>query len=111
MISEVQDTLFADTIRERFEKWKATPAGGRVMAQMYRIASGYFKRFQRRGVRTSQRLIEELTRDAIRCRELRGAHENGFSLNSHFTAQIVRHMIEEHPEWRAMFELRKVKAE
>lgn len=109
MIAELQPTLFGDTIRERFLRWKATRSGGRCMAQMYRIASGYFKRFQRRGIGVSQRLIEELTRDAIRCRELRGQAENGFSLNSHFTAQIVRHMIEEHPEWRPMFELRKVK--
>lgn len=53
-------------------------------------------------------MIEELTRDEIRRNELRGITWQGYTLNSHFTAHIVRHMLAEHPEWRPMFELREL---
>ena len=109
-MNALQSDLFEPTIAQQFEAWKQTPGAGHVLAAFYRKAAGFFSRFKCSGVGCSQRLIEELTRDEIRRNELRGITWQGYSLNSHFTAHIVRHMLREHPEWHPMFELRALNA-
>jgi hypothetical protein len=106
---ELQQGLFPahKPIAQRFAEWKMTPGAGKVMQHFYRWAARYHRRFLQNKIGVSQRLIEELARDEIRTRQLRSAPENGYALNSHFTAQIARHMVAEHPEWRDMFILRK----
>lgn len=117
MITEFQDELFgeAETIAQRFAKWKATPGGAQVMCRAYRITAGYYERFKVSGRGVSQRLIWETLRDRIdgirrelRVRKITLVRERGFYLNDHFTAHLVRHMIAEHPEWEPMFELREI---
>lgn len=81
-----------------------------MMAAFYRKAANFFRRFTTSKIGVSQRLIEELTRDEIRRNELKGVTWEGYALNSHFTAHIVRHMLAEHPEWKPMFELRELNA-
>ncbi len=81
-----------------------------MLAAFYRKAANFYRRFTTSRVGVSQRLIEELTRDEIRRNELRGVTWEGYALNSHFTAHIVRHMLNEHPEWKPMFELRALNA-
>ena len=102
------DTLQATAIGQAFGEWKQLEGAGHVIAQFYRKAAGFYHRYKRRGVGVSQRLIEELVRDDIRRNEARGVIWEGYTLNSHFTAHIVRHMLAEHPEWRSMFELREI---
>jgi hypothetical protein len=114
-MAAAQTELFEPTIVQRFEAWKATPGGGQIMARLYRITAAYYGRFKRTRRGVSQRLLWETLRDRIDGirRELkrRGIHlhcERGFMLNDHFTAHAVRHMVKEHPEWQAMFELREL---
>ncbi|MEN6533344.1 MAG: hypothetical protein ABFD89_06755 [Bryobacteraceae bacterium] len=104
--------LFAPdkTIDQRFADWKTLPGAGKVLQMFYREAAFYFRRFQERGVGCSVALIEEKVRDSIRLESLRAVPERGFALNCHFCSRIVRRMIEEHPEWRAMFELRETRS-
>ena len=102
-----QPNLFeTDAISIRFEKWKATPGAGKVLEMFYREAAFYFLRYRERGVGCSVALIEEKVRDEIRLCNITAAPERGFALNCHFCSRIVRRMIEEHPEWKVMFELR-----
>ena len=110
MNSSAQTDLFAPNITQQFAAWKQLPGAGKVISLFYRKAAGFYHRWQARRVGVSQRLIEELTRDEIRRNEARGVHWEGYTLNSHFTAHIVRHMIAEHPEWAQMFELRELGA-
>ena len=109
-MNALQTDLFDLTIAQQFQLWKATPGAGYVIAAFYRKAANFFRRFKSSGIGVSQRLIEELTRDEIRRNELRGVTWEGYALNSHFTAHIVRHMLAEHPEWQPMFELRALGA-
>ena len=102
------DTAGATRIGQEFQEWKQLEGAGHVIALFYRKAAGFYQRWKARGVGVSQRLIEELTRDEIRRNERRGVSWDGYTLNSHFTAHIVRHMLAEHPEWRPMFELREI---
>jgi len=110
-----QDELFEPSIAQRFAAWKETPGGGHVLCRLYRITAGYYGRFQRTGRKVSQRLLWELLRDRIdgirrelTRRGLKMERERGFLLNDHFTAHAVRHMIEHHPSWRDLFELREL---
>lgn len=103
-----QRDLFAPNIQQQFEAWKQLPGAGKVISLFYVKAAGFYHRFLVRGVGVSQRLLEELTRDEIRRNEARGVTWEGYTLNSHFTAHIVRHMLQEHPEWQPMFELREL---
>ncbi len=105
-----QTDFFEPTIAQQFATWKASPGAGHVLAAFYRKAANFYRRFTTSRVGVSQRLIEELTRDEIRRNELRGVTWEGYALNSHFTAHIVRHMLNEHPEWKPMFELRALNA-
>lgn len=114
-MSAIQTDLFAPTIAQRFEAWKATPGGGQILARMYRITAGYYGRFQRTGRGVSQRLLWETLRDRIdgirrelKKRGIKLECERGFLLNDHFTAYAVRHMLAEHPEWAVLFELREI---
>ena len=109
-MTATQTDLFAPTIAQQFEAWKQQPGAGHVIAAFYRKTANFFRRFNATRVGVSQRLIEELTRDEIRRNALRGITWQGYTLNSHFTAHIVRHMINEHPEWKPMFELRELGA-
>lgn len=112
-----QDELFQPTIAQRFAVWKDTAGGGQILRRMYEITSGYYADFQRYGTKVSQRLIWERIRHRLNLIEARLARsgrklekERGFCLNDHFTAHAVRHMLENHPEWRPMFELRELGA-
>lgn len=111
-MSTTTPTLFDDVqtthIAQEFMAWKQLEGAGKVMWLFYRKAARFFRRFQRTGVGVSQRLIEELVRDDIRRRAARGVQWEGYTLNSHFTAHIVRHMAQRRPEWSAMFELREI---
>jgi len=117
-MDSLQFDLFEKSIADRFADWKATQHGGQLLCRLYRITAEYYGRFKatqgRR--RVSQRLLWELLRD--RLDGIRGElkrrgividQEKGFVLNDHFTAHAVRHMIAEHPEWAAMFELRQLR--
>ena len=110
-----QLSIFGDTIPQRFAAWKATPGGAQILRRMYEITAGYHADFKRYGTKVSQRLIWERIRHRLNLIEARLAKsgrklekERGFCLNDHFTAHAVRHMVENHPEWRAMFELREL---
>lgn len=116
-MATIQTELFEPTIAQRFEAWKGTPGGGQVLARLYRITAPYYGRFKRTGRGVSQRLLWETLRDRIEGirkelarRNIKLAAERGFMINDHFTAHAVRHMIANHPEWRAMFELRELGA-
>jgi hypothetical protein len=107
-----QQALFSQdkSIDQRFEEWKALPGAGAVLAMFYREGAFYYRRFRETGAHCSVALIEERVRDSIRVESLRAVPERGFALNCHFCSRIVRRMIAEHPDWRPMFELRKVRA-
>jgi len=105
---ELFDTAGATAIGQEFHAWKRMEGAGKVISLFYVKAAGFYRRYQSRRVGVSQRLIEELVRDDIRRNESKGVTWEGYTLNSHFTAHIVRHMLEEHPEWRPMFELREI---
>lgn len=94
------------SIEARFEVWKVKPGAGKVMAMFYQWGAFYFKRWQERKVTVGIRLIEEQVRDMMRQGRADGVKENGYSLNSHFSRCIERHMVAEHPEWKVMFEER-----
>jgi len=111
----VQTELFEPTIAQRFEAWKGTPGGGQILCRLYRITAPYYGRYLRTGHGVSQRLLWETLRDRIegirkelRRRGIKIEPEHGFLLNDHFTAYAVRHMVKEHPEWSALFELREL---
>lgn len=113
--SAIQSDLFAPSIAQRFEAWKATPGGGQILRRMYEIAAGYYADFSRYGTKVSQRLVWEQIRHRINLIEARlrksGKRlekERGYCLNDHFTAHAVRHLVANHPEWAAMFELREI---
>lgn len=116
-MATIQTELFEPTIAQRFEAWKATPGGGQVLCRLYRITASYHGRFLRTKRGVSQRLLWEILRDRIdgirkelKRRGIKLDCEHGFLLNDHFTAYAVRHMLENHPEWRGMFELRELGA-
>jgi hypothetical protein len=101
---------------QEFETWAHTPGGRHVMADLYRRAYGYWKRYERTGRRVSIRLIWELERDHImevrRRMKRRGvtlAPWKGYMLNDHFHSRASRHMIEHKPEWAGLFEQRPLK--
>ena len=102
------DTAAATKTAQEFLAWKQLEGAGKVISLFYKKAAGFYRRYRTLGVGVSQRLIEELTRDEIRRHEARGVSWSGYTLNSHFTAHIVRHMLAEHPEWQPMFELREI---
>jgi hypothetical protein len=111
----IQNDLFAPSIPQRFEAWKATPGGGQVLRRAYRIASFYGRRYIRTGRRVSIRLIWERLRDRIdgirselARRGIKLPKENGFLLNDHFAAHVARHIMEHRTEWKGMLETREL---
>lgn len=108
--TDLFDTASATRTAQEFAEWKQLDGAGKVISLFYKKAAGFYRRYQALGVGVSQRLLEELTRDEIRRHEAKGVNWEGYTLNSHFTAHIVRHMLEEHPEWKPMFELREIGA-
>ena len=104
--------LFSKTNRAKFEAWKQTPGGARVMQIAYGITAQYARRFQRTGRRASIKLIWEQMRDNIAHIKRRGVpleKSEGFALNNSFTAYIARHIMEHRQEWRGLFETREIK--
>jgi len=110
-MNATQPTLFADSIEERFERWKQLPGARLVMMMYYRLALFYYRRFEERGVGVSIRLIEEKVRDEIRLGRLRGVKEQGYALNSHFSRCIERHMTSRRPKLKKIFHERGPEAE
>lgn len=90
-----------------FLAWKDKPGAGLVMQAYYKYAAWDWRRFCLEGVPSSARFIEERVRDDIRVGKHKGVELDGYTLNSHLTKPILMHMLAEHPEWAAMFEVRK----
>ena len=113
---ENQLDLFSKTNRAKFEAWKQTPGGARVMQIAYGITAQYARRFQRTGRMASIKLIWEQMRDNIahikarmQARGISLDKQDGFALNNNFHAYIARHIMEHKAEWNGLFETRGIK--
>lgn len=102
-----QDDLFSPSIPQRYAQWRELPGARKVLQKAHAIGAVFFARFQRKGIGVSQRYIEEMLRDWIRCGLLRGEAADGFAYNSHFTRPMVLELIDRHPDWKPMFQLRE----
>ena len=101
-------------IADDFAIWKLEPGSRHVLRDMHAMAAGYAKRFHRTGQRVSVRLLWERERDKIKAVRLRLRSRgtdiekwNGYRLNNDFHALIARHILNRHPEWDGLFELRE----
>ena len=107
-----------DRIAEGFEEWRQTKSGKHILADLYRIAGGCFREWERHKVRCSSKYLFEVERRRIRIVRKRlkaqGADLekwNGYALNNDHSSLVARHMIEHRPAWEGMFELRTRKGE
>ncbi len=110
----VQGELFAPSVAQRFEAWKATPGGRHMLSLAYRVTAGFVPRFLRTGQQVSMDYVWHILRyrlDGIRGhlkrKGVKLAKEGGYKLNNDFTAYVARHVMEHRPEWRGIFELRQ----
>lgn len=119
MISEpeaIQSGLFAEdkTTEQKFDEWKATPGGAKIMELAYKYAAQYHARRERTGQITSIKLIWELLRDGLPALVADARRDgavirpvDGYSLNNIFTSLLARHIMDRRPEWQGLFELRE----
>lgn len=104
-----QRDLFDPLLSEKFETWKATEGGGKVMRIIYATAASYARRFERTGRRVSVKLIWEQVRDNV-CylrKRMKLEKVDGFALNNNFHALVARHIVAHRPQWDGLFELRE----
>lgn len=111
----IQSDLFKPSLAQQFEEWKATPAGGFVLQQAYRLAAGQAARFDRSGHRGSVALIWEVLRDRVgfmqamaKKRKVKLTQWRGFTLNNNLRPYVARHILERRPEWKGLFDVREV---
>ena len=102
------DTTGATAIGQAFQAWKVTPGAAQILRWAYKLTARRYRMWQRTRLTFGVGLLEEMLRDRIRAGLLGGADWEGFALNSHFTAHIVRHMIAEHAEWSVLFGIREI---
>lgn len=112
-MSPIQQSLFGDTLQQKFDAWKATPGGKHVLNILYRKAAGYAARYQRTKRRVSIRLLWEQTRDHVsfwapQVKARLDTTVDGYRLNDHLHAYAARHILAHKPEWHGMFHLREV---
>lgn len=102
-----------DKWAQKFDEWRQTPGGKRVLQMGYAIAARYASRYRRTGRRVSINLIWSLLRDnvvavASKRRALQLEKVDGFALNDNFQAYAARHMMAHRPEWDGLFETREL---
>ena len=103
-----------DRIKFEFEEWKQQIGARHVLRDLYAMAAGCYRDYQRFGIRCSVKYLWEVERRKIgKVRKRLAAigadlpRWKSYRLNNNFTALIARHMIEHHPEWRKMMETRE----
>jgi hypothetical protein len=108
----------ADAIALEFAQWKLQPGSRHVLRDMHAMAAGYAKRYLKTGQRVSVRLLWERERDKIKAVRLRLRARgmdlekwNGYRLNNDFHSRIARHILDHHPAWDGLFELRERRSE
>lgn len=111
-----QTSLFDQTkcTAEKFDDWKKTDGGRRVLQMAYAIAARYARRFKNSGRRVSMMLIWEMLRDNVAAvhskRIALKLHKvDGFALNNNFRSFTAKHIISRRPEWDGLFEFRETK--
>lgn len=102
-----QTDLFDPEIVQKFEAWKATPGGGKVLRIIYAITAGYARRFHKTGRRVSMKLIWEQVRDHLCYLRTRLQPVDGYTLNNNFHSLVARHIVRHRPQWDGLFELRE----
>lgn len=112
----IQHDCLKPTLAQQFDAWKATPGGRHILNLIYRRAAGYAARYQRTGRQVSVRLLWELTRDHVshyspQMRDKLPAKIDGYRLNDKLHAYVARHLVAHRPEWKGMFQFRKVAGE
>lgn len=116
-MSATQDSLFGDTIPQRWEKWKLTPGGRHLRERFSRKAYRFGLRYRRTGQRVSADFIVHQLRD--RLAEIRSwfarknvslPREGGYAINDHFTSYLARDFEAHRPEFAGMFERRELGA-
>ena|ERR1017187_981492 len=115
--SALQTLLFEPGTAQKFEVWRETAGGKRVLQIAYALTARYGNRFKARGRRVSMKLIWELLRDNIvfiraRLKAQGAALEklDGFALNNNFHAFVARHIMAHRQDWNGLFELRELGA-
>lgn len=106
-----QTDLFDPEIVRKFEAWKATDGGGKVMRIIYALTAHYARRFHKTGRRCSMKLIWEQVRDHLCYLRTKLKPVDGYTLNNNFHALVARHILAHRPEWDGLFELRERKHE
>jgi len=112
-----QDALFPSdaTTAQKFDAWRQSPGGKRVLQITYAITAPYARRFVQSGRQVSIKLIWEivrynLTHIRVQLAKRGEAFEKleGFALNNIFTAHVARHLMNHRAEWNGLFELREL---
>lgn len=105
--------MFDPVPGQEFLAWKEQPGARQVLRRCYAVASRYAARYRRTGIGVSVKLIWELVRDHIKlgrmrlkARGVKLSQWSGYTLNNSFTASLARHMLDHHPEWTGLFDLR-----
>ena len=106
-----------DQIARDFEEWKQSLGARHVLRDMHAKAAGFFRDYQRFGIRVSMKYLWEIERHHLgkvraRLKRMGGDLEkwHGYRLNNNFTALIARHILDRHPEWDGLFEIRERRA-
>lgn len=107
----------SDRIAVDFAEWKQQFGSRHVLRDLHAMAAGFYRDYQRYGLRVSMKYLYEIERHRVRTVRKRLQHMggdlhkwNGYRLNNDFTALIARHIIDKHPEWDGMFEFRERRA-
>lgn len=94
-------TLFEKSAQERFAEFHA--ANPHVLDELERITAELVaKGHTRFGIK--------MVWEVVRWRRLLTTDGDDFKLNNNFHSRYVRLIVERHPEWRDVFELRELKS-
>ena len=111
------DPTRAKTRQQEYDAWKQLPGSGHVLRWCNKFAAVYWKEYERYGVKAGIKLIFEQVRHRIRIVRAEAERKGfdlkpyaGYVLNNSFTGYVARTLIEHHPKYEEMFELRELRA-
>lgn len=102
-------------ISARAFNWMHTKGGRMIMRDLYAIAAGFVKDWERSGIPVSIDYIFHIERHRIKLVKSRAQRMKvriekhyGYALNNTYTPYVARRILQNRPEWSGLFELREV---
>jgi hypothetical protein len=100
------------TWQHRFNIWKNTPGGARIMQDLYQLANQYGRVWKRTGIPVSIALLYEIERQRIKTvtaraqsRGVKLKKEYGYTLNNSLRAYIARHIMANRKDLDGLFDV------